>query len=98
MTAQNPFLYLLTDTVLASRRPDGSWSSEFLTRSHNGTDEREIARVRDEHPGEPECIKNGRVLGAIAPFRCEFILIFLQTFRRPRANFLDSRRYRRPAL
>jgi len=56
--------------VLATRRLDNAWSAEFLTRSHNGTDDSEVARVRAEHPGEPECIKHGRVLGAIAPFRC----------------------------
>ncbi|KAI0291425.1 phosphatase 2C-like domain-containing protein [Russula brevipes] len=37
---------------------------------HNGSNSAEIARVRRDHPGEPESVLNGRVLGTIAPFRC----------------------------
>ncbi|EPQ50570.1 protein serine/threonine phosphatase 2C [Gloeophyllum trabeum ATCC 11539] len=48
----------------------GTWETELLTEVHNGDNEKEVARVRREHPGEPECVVDGRVLGAIAPFRC----------------------------
>lgn len=46
------------------------WNIEVLTRPHNGENPLEVERVMNEHPGEPECILDGRVLGAIAPFRC----------------------------
>jgi len=52
------------------------WNIEVLTRPHNGENPLEVERVMNEHPGEPECILDGRVLGAIAPFRCTFISIF----------------------
>ncbi|KAI0263731.1 phosphatase 2C-like domain-containing protein [Gloeopeniophorella convolvens] len=43
---------------------------KVLNVLHNGNNAAEIARVRREHPGEPESVLNGRVLGTIAPFRC----------------------------
>jgi pyruvate dehydrogenase phosphatase len=43
---------------------------EILNVLHNGTNPAEIARVRRDHPGEPDSVMNGRVLGTIAPFRC----------------------------
>lgn len=47
-----------------------TWNIEVLTTSHNGANKREVQRVKNEHPGEPECVVDDRVLGAIAPFRC----------------------------
>jgi pyruvate dehydrogenase phosphatase len=47
-----------------------TWNFEVLTTSHNGANNCEVQRVRNEHPGEPGCVIDGRVLGAIAPFRC----------------------------
>lgn len=46
------------------------WNVEVLTTNHNGANKCEVERVKREHPGEPECVVDGRVLGAIAPFRC----------------------------
>jgi pyruvate dehydrogenase phosphatase len=46
------------------------WDVEVLTRPHNGENQLEVERVINEHPDESECILDGRVLGAIAPFRC----------------------------
>jgi pyruvate dehydrogenase phosphatase len=43
---------------------------EVLNVLHNGTNAAEVARVRHDHPGEPESVLHGRVLGTIAPFRC----------------------------
>lgn len=43
----------------------------MLTRNHNGDNDAEVERVQGQHPGEPECVKDRRVLGALAPFRCE---------------------------
>jgi len=45
------------------------WRVELLTTDHNGDNDAEIVRVRHEHPEEPECVVDRRVLGALAPFR-----------------------------
>lgn len=52
--------------------PVGStdWEVKVLTTEHNGFNEAEIERVKAEHPGEPDCVIDRRVLGALAPFRC----------------------------
>ena len=42
---------------------------EVLNLLHSGTNSAEIAPVRRDHPGEPESVMNGRVLGTITPFR-----------------------------
>ncbi|KAL5527112.1 hypothetical protein ACEPAG_5903 [Sanghuangporus baumii] len=67
--------------VLASRTPSGRWVGELLTQVHNGTNLLEVERVRREHPNEPDCVRNGRILGTIAPFRC----IGDQPFKQPAA-------------
>ncbi|KAG1899987.1 phosphatase 2C-like domain-containing protein [Suillus fuscotomentosus] len=56
--------------LMVSETDQKAWNVEVLTRSHNGENPLEVQRVINEHPGEPECILDGRVLGAIAPFRC----------------------------
>ncbi|KAF9228818.1 protein serine/threonine phosphatase 2C [Gyrodon lividus] len=56
--------------VMISETKNHSWNFEILTRVHNGDNRREVERVKSEHPGESECVVDGRVLGAIAPFRC----------------------------
>ncbi|KAJ7184502.1 phosphatase 2C-like domain-containing protein [Mycena filopes] len=55
--------------VLVSPKSTEEWDVEFLTTEHNGDNDAEIDRVYREHPGEPECVVNRRVLGALAPFR-----------------------------
>ncbi|TFY81596.1 hypothetical protein EWM64_g2413 [Hericium alpestre] len=57
------------EAVLVSPNPNARFKCEILTNIHNGDNQLEVERVRREHPGEPECVLNGRVLGAIAPFR-----------------------------
>jgi pyruvate dehydrogenase phosphatase len=58
--------------VLVTPDPDGRLPRhEVLNVLHNGSNAAEIARVRRDHPGEPDSVMNGRVLGTIAPFRCE---------------------------
>lgn len=54
--------------------PDvGEWTVEVLTEMHNGDNDKELDRIRSEHPGEENtCIKDRRVLGALAPTRCEY--------------------------
>lgn len=49
----------------------GEWSVEILTTMHNGDNDKELERIRGEHPGEDDtCISDRRVLGALAPTRC----------------------------
>jgi hypothetical protein len=57
-------------TIDAAGVPRG----ELLSAPHNGTNAHEVVRVRAEHPGEPECVRDGRVLGVIGPFRCKLWL------------------------
>ena len=78
------FLFLLLRRLLARSYPlffrlvlvtpgqdAKDWDIEVLTVIHNGDNDAELARVRKSHPGEPECIVDRRVLGALAPTRCE---------------------------
>lgn len=53
------------------------WKIEVLTVSHNGDNDAELERIQKTHPGEPECIVDRRVLGALAPTRCTFYLSYL---------------------
>jgi len=46
-----------------------SWNPLILSTDHNAKADAEVARIREEHPGESECILNDRVLGAIAVTR-----------------------------
>ncbi|KAJ7272931.1 phosphatase 2C-like domain-containing protein [Mycena rebaudengoi] len=55
--------------ILVSPTATEQWDIELLTTEHNGDNDAEIRRVQQEHPGEPECVVNRRVLGALAPFR-----------------------------
>lgn len=49
-----------------------SWNPLILSTDHNAKADAEVARIREEHPGESECILNDRVLGAIAVTRGSF--------------------------
>src|ERR1700674_1860012 len=69
------FLFLLSicdlhNVVMVSRTSSQDWTIEPLTINQNGDNLDEVERVRREHPGEPDCVQDQRVLGAIAPFRC----------------------------
>jgi pyruvate dehydrogenase phosphatase len=46
------------------------WVVDLLTHTHNGYNDAELDRIKKAHPGEPECIVDRRVLGALAPTRC----------------------------
>lgn len=67
-------------TVIVSETSHQVWSYEILTRVHNAENDQEVERVRREHPGETECVLDGRVLGAIAPFRCRSPLLSVHLF------------------
>ncbi|KAJ3547651.1 hypothetical protein NM688_g5376 [Phlebia brevispora] len=47
----------------------GHGTRALLSANHNGRDEGEVARIRADHPDEPECVLNDRVLGGIAVTR-----------------------------
>ncbi|KAI5194572.1 putative pyruvate dehydrogenase [Aureobasidium subglaciale] len=49
--------------VLGQQKPDGTWVAIPLSTDQTGSNEFEIARLHQEHPGEQEIIKGGRVLG-----------------------------------
>lgn len=68
----------LRSAALLSPKFTGDWDVEFLTTEHNGDNDAEIDRVYREHPGEPECVVNRRVLGALAPTRG---MVFLRLSR-----------------
>lgn len=75
--------------MLVTPDPDGRRPRhEVLNVLHNGSNAAEIARVRRDHPGEPDSVMNGRVLGTIAPFRCEWSFSPVSVL--PRATPLPS--------
>ena len=58
--------------VLGRRNEGGQWTAEILSANHNGKDEQEVARIRQEHPGEEECVAKDRVCSVIAVTRGKF--------------------------
>ncbi|KAK7057317.1 C2H2 type zinc-finger-domain-containing protein [Favolaschia claudopus] len=55
--------------VLGTKTAAGEWQATVLSSNHNGADQAEATRIRNEHPGEDECMLRDRVLGAIAVTR-----------------------------
>ena len=49
--------------VLGRRNVDGDWEAMALSIDQTGYNKDEVARIHAEHPGEPDVIKDGRVLG-----------------------------------
>ena len=49
--------------ILGRQNATGVWETTSLAVDQNGYNEDEIARLRAEHPNEPEMIKHGRLLG-----------------------------------
>ncbi|RDB19349.1 [Pyruvate dehydrogenase [acetyl-transferring]]-phosphatase 1, mitochondrial [Hypsizygus marmoreus] len=56
--------------MVSQNEAGDDWTVEPLTTDHNGDNDAEVERVRRAHPGEPECVMDRRVLGALAPTRC----------------------------
>lgn len=54
--------------VFAERSASGMRTS-FPSSPHNGSNPSEAQRVRNEHPGEPHALLNGRVLGVLTTTR-----------------------------
>lgn len=49
--------------VLGQKGPDGKWEGIPLSIDQTGYNEEEVARLKKEHPGEENMVKDGRVLG-----------------------------------
>ncbi|KAJ5950728.1 Protein phosphatase 2C [Penicillium vulpinum] len=49
--------------VLGQKGPDGKWEVIPLSVDQTGSNEEEVARISEEHPGEENIAKGGRVLG-----------------------------------
>jgi pyruvate dehydrogenase phosphatase len=56
-------------------KESGQWQSTILSSFHNGEDPAEADKIKREHPNEPECFFDERVLGAIAVTRCMLLHI-----------------------
>ncbi|KAL0956064.1 hypothetical protein HGRIS_002233 [Hohenbuehelia grisea] len=56
--------------VLAQQDAPGTrWRGTPLVPVHNAHDQREVRRIRKEHPTEPTCVREGRVLDFLEPTR-----------------------------
>lgn len=55
--------------VLGRRSASGNWTATPLSADQTGSNPDEAARLRKLHPGEPDVVRNGRVLGNLEPTR-----------------------------
>ncbi|KAF2021472.1 phophatase 2C family protein-like protein [Aaosphaeria arxii CBS 175.79] len=55
--------------VLGRRGSNGKWTATPLSEDLTGGTPSEEARLRREHPGEPNVVRNGRILGGLEPSR-----------------------------
>lgn len=55
--------------VLGRRGPSGKWTATPLSEDQTGGTASEAERLRKEHPGEPNVVRNGRILGGLEPSR-----------------------------
>ncbi|EAU36206.1 conserved hypothetical protein [Aspergillus terreus NIH2624] len=55
--------------VLGRRSENGKWSATALSEDQTGGTPSEVKRLREEHPGEPYVVRNGRILGNLEPSR-----------------------------
>ena len=55
--------------VLGSRAPSGKWTATTLSEDQTGSTPSEVKRLREEHPGEGNVVRNGRILGNLEPSR-----------------------------
>jgi len=46
---------------------------------HNGENPSEVLRIRNQHPGELECLVDNRIVGFLGPTRCELFLVGSRT-------------------
>ena len=55
--------------VLGRRSESGKWTATALSEDQTGGNPHEADRLRKEHPGETNVVRNGRVLGGLEPTR-----------------------------
>jgi len=55
--------------VLGRRGANGKWTATPLSEDQTGGTASEAERLRREHPGEPNVVRNGRILGGLEPSR-----------------------------
>ncbi|CAL8581988.1 [Pyruvate dehydrogenase [acetyl-transferring]]-phosphatase 1, mitochondrial [Xanthoria parietina] len=55
--------------VLGRLNPNGTWTAQPLSEDQTGGTPSEMARLRAEHPGEPNVVAHGRILGNLEPSR-----------------------------
>ncbi|KAJ5625922.1 hypothetical protein N7510_002231 [Penicillium lagena] len=55
--------------VLGRRGPSGKWTATALSEDQTGGTPSEMKRLREEHPGEPNVVARGRILGQLEPSR-----------------------------
>ncbi|MCJ1253038.1 hypothetical protein MMC24_000845 [Lignoscripta atroalba] len=55
--------------VLGRRGASGKWIATPLSEDQTGGTPSEMARLRAEHPGEENVVRNGRILGGLEPSR-----------------------------
>lgn len=55
--------------VLGRRGYNGKWTATALSEDQTGSTASEAERLRREHPGEQNVVRNGRVLGNLEPTR-----------------------------
>lgn len=55
--------------VLGRRGANGKWTATPLSEDQTGGTASEAERLRKEHPGEPNVVSSGRVLGGLEPSR-----------------------------
>ncbi|KAL4956957.1 phosphatase 2C-like domain-containing protein [Aspergillus filifer] len=55
--------------VLGRRGENGKWTATPLSEDQTGGTPSEMERLRAEHPGEPNVVRNGRILGQLEPSR-----------------------------
>ncbi|KAL4975707.1 phosphatase 2C-like domain-containing protein [Aspergillus desertorum] len=55
--------------VLGRRGENGKWAATPLSEDQTGGTPSEMVRLREEHPGESNVVRNGRILGQLEPSR-----------------------------
>eukprot|EP00049_Salpingoeca_infusionum_P018311 m.356623 g.356623 ORF g.356623 m.356623 type:complete len:503 (-) comp17591_c0_seq1:248-1756(-) len=55
--------------VLGVARNEGEYGALIMSNDQTADTKSEVDRIRAEHPGEPDCIKRGRVQGGLQPSR-----------------------------
>ncbi|KAH8730202.1 phosphatase 2C-like domain-containing protein [Phaeosphaeriaceae sp. PMI808] len=55
--------------ILGRKGTNGKWTATPLSEDQTGGTISEAERLRKEHPGEPDVVRNGRILGGLEPSR-----------------------------